>query len=64
MGIPARDNSDPKSNHTSRESMECTSQTFLTRPSKDGRISIPNLIISNPNQNLQGHVMRVTLQPI
>ena len=40
-------------------------QTFHTRPSKDGRITIPNLIIQimSPNQNLEGQVMQVTLQP-
>jgi hypothetical protein len=38
-------------------------ETFFTRSSKDGRISIPHLIIS-PNQNLQGHIMRITLQPL
>ena len=39
------------------------SESFLTRPSKDGRISIPLLIIK-PNKNLQGHIMRITLQPL
>ena len=43
-----------------------TSQTFLTRPSKDGRITIPNLTMQlmSPNQNLEGQIMQVTLQPI
>jgi hypothetical protein len=39
------------------------SESFLTRPSKDGRISIPHLII-NPNKNLEGQIIRLTLQPI
>jgi hypothetical protein len=41
-------------------------QTFLTRPSKDGRISVPYIIIQliGQNQNIEGQIMQVTLQPI
>ena len=54
MGISAGHNSDPKSNHTSREPIGSLT-VFSYKTKQDGRITIPNLTIQliSPNQNLE-----------